>query len=339
VKVAFDSRPLSDPNGIGRYSRCLLNALRETAGAGDEVVNAQRPSTMARGGATDVFHSPWIDGAMLRCQCSTVVTVHNLAALKRRSEHLRTGLRMRLRHLAVQRATTVIVATETLAEDAVTHLRVERDRVVVIPEAADATMYQRPAHEVAAVRARFALPERYLVWVGDLQHPEPGRQLAKLAAAERNLALVLVGPTRPWAHELPNVILTGQVSDDQLAAIHSGAHALVLPSEDEAFGLAAVEALACGTPVVACETRALREVLAGRATFVAAGDLRALITAAEAAERPVRAAPSWSWEDAARATWGVYTRALTPADHAWGAGPSLRARRAGARRLDQIGPQ
>lgn len=339
MKVAFDSRRLSDPNGIGRYSRCLLNALRETAGAGDEVVNAQRPSTIARGGATDVFHSPWIDGAMLRCQCSTVVTVHNLAALKRRSEHLRTGLRMRLRHLAVQRATTVIVATETLAEDAVTHLRVERDRVVVIPEAADATMYQRPANEVAAVRARFALPERYLVWVGDLQHPEPGRQLAKLAAAERNLALVLVGPTRPWAHELPNVILTGQASDDQLAAIHSGAHALVLPSEDEAFGLAAVEALACGTPVVACETRALREVLDGRATFVAAGDLRALIRAAEAAERPVRAAPSWSWKDAARATWGVYKRALTSADRGWDAGPSLRARRAGARRLDQIYPQ
>jgi hypothetical protein len=90
---------------------------------------------------------------------------------------------------------------------------------------------------------------------------------------------------------------------------------------------------------VACETRALREVLAGRATFVAPGDVRALITAAEAVERPVRAAPSWSWEDAARATWGVYMRALTPADNARAAGPSLRARRAGARRLDQIGPQ
>jgi glycosyltransferase involved in cell wall biosynthesis len=339
VKVAFDSRPLSDPNGIGRYSRCLLHALRETAGAGDEVVQAQCPSTLARAGATDVFHAPWIDGALLRCQCPTVVTVHNLSALKRRSEHLRTGLRLRLRHLAVQRATTVIVAAETLADDAVTHLRLERERVVVIPEAADATMYERPADEVAAVRARFALPERYLVWVGDLEHPEPGRQLAKLAAAERKLALVLVGPTRQWAHELPNVILTGQVSDDQLAAIHSGAHALVLPSEDEGFGLAAVEALACGTPVVACETPALREVLAGRATFVAPGDVRALIAAADTVGRPVPAAPSWSWEDAARATWGVYTRTMTPAEHARSAGRRMRARRAGARRLDQLGPQ
>src|SRR6202035_5287567 len=134
---------------------------------------------------------------------------------------------------------------------------------------------------VAAARARFALPEEYLVWVGGLQHPEPGRHVAKLAATPRKLALVLAGPTRPWAHELPNVILTGQVADEDLAAIYSDAHALVLPSDHEGFGLPAVEALACGTPVVACEVAALREVLGDRATFVRPGDMRALIAAAE----------------------------------------------------------
>jgi glycosyltransferase involved in cell wall biosynthesis len=338
--VAFDTRPLSDPNGVGRYSRCLLNALRETAGAGDEVLETSSPSAIARGRSADVFHSPWMDGAMLRCSCPSVVTLHNLAALKRRSEHLRTGLRLHLRHLAVQRAIRVIVPTEAVGGDAVTHLRLERERVVVIAEAADAAMYARPAHEVEAARKRFGLPERYLVWVGDLQHPEPGRQLAKLAAAERALALVLVGPTRPWAHELPNVVLTGQVSDDQLAAIHTGAHALVLPSPEEGFGLAAVEALACGTPVVACDAPALREALAERATFVERGDLRALIAAAEAVHRPAPAAPAWSWQDAARVTWGVYERAMSVTEQPRGAGRTLRARRAGgARRLDGLGPQ
>ncbi len=78
------------------------------------------------------------------------------------------------------------------------------------------------------MRARFQLPERYLVWVGGLRHPDPGKHVAELAATPRELPLVLVGPTRPWAHELPDVILTGQVSDEHLAAIYSGAHALVL---------------------------------------------------------------------------------------------------------------
>jgi glycosyltransferase involved in cell wall biosynthesis len=339
VKVAFDSRPLTDPKGVGRYSRCLLDALRETAGAGDEVVATRRPSSMWRVSHPDVFHSPWMDGAMLHCPCPTVVTVHNLAALKRRSEHLRSGMRLRLRHLAVQRATSVIVPTEAVAQDAVSHLRLEREHVVVVPEAADAAMYARPMHAVAAARTRFSLPEDYLLCVGGLQHPEAARQLAKLAATPRQLALVLVGPTRPWAHELPNVILTGQVSDDDLAAIYSGARALLLPSGEEGFGLPAVEALACGTPVVACDTPALREVLGERATFIPAGDMPALLLAAESARRPAPAAADWSWEDAARATWAVYVRTMSTGKEARSASPPLRRRHAGAGGVDGLGPQ
>ncbi|HEU0250061.1 MAG TPA: glycosyltransferase, partial [Solirubrobacteraceae bacterium] len=154
------------------------------------------------------------------------------------------------------------------------------------------------------------LPERYLLWVGSLRHPDPRKQVAQLAAAPRELPLVLVGPTRPWAHELQDVILTDEVGDDELAAIYSGAHALVLASEDEGFGLPAVEALACGTPVAACEVPALREVFGDRAEFVEPGDMRALIETAQRAVRPAPEPPRWSWQDAARATWRVYRQAL-----------------------------
>ncbi len=312
MKVAFDSRLVSDPDGVGRYSRCLLAALRETAAASDEIVEMQRPTTLARSRSADVLHSPWMDGAMLRSSCPTVVTIHDLAALKRRSELLRGGVRLRLRHLAVQRAARVIVPTEAVAGDVVAHLRIAREQVAVIPEAADAAMYPRPAAAIAAVRARFGLPERFLVWVGGLRHPDPGKHVAKLAAAALELPLVLVGATRPWAHELPGVILTGHVSDEQLAAIYSAAHALVLSCADEGFGLAAIEALACGTPVATCDAPALREVLGERATFVAPGDMEGLIAAGQAARRPAPAPPAWSWQDAARATWSVYAGAAAP---------------------------
>jgi alpha-1,3-rhamnosyl/mannosyltransferase len=266
-----------------------------------------------------------MDGAMLHSPCPMVVTVHDVTRLKRRSEHLRSGLRLRLRHLALQRAAGVIVPTEAVAVDAVHHLQLERERVAIIPEAADPSMYRRGEDAVTAAREQLELPERYIVWVGDLQHPAPGKQLAKLAAAARELPLVLVGRTRPWAHELPDVILTGQLSDEQLAAIYSGANALVLPCESAGFGLTALEALACGTPVVACDAPALREVLGGRATFVAAGDIDGLIAAAEEATRPAPSPPSWSWRDAGRATWNVYAKArealATPRPRRRPAGP------------------
>ena len=309
MKVAYDSRAKGDPRGIGRYVRCMLEALQETAGEGDTLTETHH----ARG--SQVFHSPWLDGAQLRCPCAAVVTIHDLVNLKGRTEYLRSGTRFRLRYLAVQRAERVIVPSEVVAADAQERLDIERERIEVIPEAAAAVMYPRGAQEVAAVRSHYGLPERYLLWVGSMLHPERRKRVAELAQAPRSMPLVLAGPTRQWAHELPDVTLTGQVSDDELAALYSGAHALVFPSDEEGFGLPPVEALACGTPVVACDAPTLREVLGGRATFVARGDMEGLLAAGAAAVRPAPAPLQWSWRDAARATWKVYAAAVAAHTH------------------------
>ncbi len=304
MRVAFDSRAAPDPRGVGRYSKCLLEALRDTSPEGAELVETHRPRRV------DVFHSPWIDGALLRSPCPMVVTLHDLVALKRRSEYLHNGARFRLRYLAAQRAVRVIVPTHAVEQDAIERLGLEPERIVVIGKAPAPSMFRRGEEAIQTVRRRYGLPEEYLLWVGGLTHPEPRKQVAQLAATPRQLPLVLVGPAGPWAHELPDVTLTGFVSDEELAAIYSGAHALVLPSEDEGFGLATVEALACGTPVVVCDVPALREVLDERATFVDCRDLAGLLAAAHEARRPAPAPPAWSWLDAARATWAVYDSAL-----------------------------
>jgi glycosyltransferase involved in cell wall biosynthesis len=280
-----------------------LDALLSSAPDDADVVPTHRPRRV------DVFHAPWLDGAPLRPTCPTVVTIHDLHLLKRRGEALRSGMRFKLRRLAVERATRVIVPTEAVAADAVEHLRLPWERIVVIPEAAANTLRMRPPEVVAQTRQRYGLPEEYLLWVGRLSHPDPRKRVADLASAPRNLPLVLVGSTSRWAEELPGVTLTGHVPDDDLAAIYTGARALVFPSDDEGFGLPAVEALACGTPVVACDVPALREVLADRATFVGLHDVAGLLAAAERAQRPAPPPPSWTWEDAARATWDVYADA------------------------------
>jgi alpha-1,3-rhamnosyl/mannosyltransferase len=318
MKVAYDSRPAKDVRGIGRYARCLLHALRDD-GRG-EIVETRDPRRC------DLFHSPWIDGAMLRSPVPMVVTLHDLVPLKRRGEYLRSGIRFKLRYLAVQRATRVIVPTSAVADDVVSGLQIRREAIAVIREAAAPTFAPRPEAEVVAARERYGLPDSYLLWVGGMRSPDPRKRVAELARATRTMPLVLVGPASRWARELPQVTVTGEVPDDDLAAIYTGAHALVFPSDDEGFGLPPIEALACGTPVVACDVPALREVLDGRAVLAEVNDLDGLLAAAESARRPAPAPPPWTWRDAAEATWNVYEEALS--------GPPARGR--GARSLGPV---
>jgi Glycosyltransferase Family 4 len=133
VRVGFDSRPSAQATGLGRYAGCLLEALRDTASDGDEIFETHRPRR------ADLFHAPWMGGAMLHCPSPMVVTLHDLTAVKRPSERLRCGgIHMPLRRLAVQRATHVIVPDEAVAREAVVELGLERERIVVIPRPSDA---------------------------------------------------------------------------------------------------------------------------------------------------------------------------------------------------------
>jgi glycosyltransferase involved in cell wall biosynthesis len=119
-------------------------------------------------------------------------------------------------------------------------------------------------------------------------------------------ATVLAAGTEALVH------WTGFVPDDELRHLHSGATALVLVSEAEGFGLPAVEAAACGTPVIATVESPLPELLAGGGFFVKPGDTAALADAmvrllSEPAlrramgEHALEAARALSWSDGARA--------------------------------------
>ncbi len=140
MRVAFDSRPGAAGHRAAHYARCLLDALRETAHQGDEIVETHRP----RG--AEVFHSPWFEGAMLHSPCPMVVTIHDVGALTRRSEQLRCGgVHARLRRLALQRATHVIVSSDALAQQALAELGLDYERLVVIPHAVPAGSSQARA--------------------------------------------------------------------------------------------------------------------------------------------------------------------------------------------------
>lgn len=304
LRVAVDARALERPalaeRGIGRYVRCLLDAL------GDRVVPVRKGRARA-----DVIHSPSIDGVSLRPGAPLVVTLHDLVPLKHPETYLRTGLRHRIRYAAVKRAQRVIVPSRAVASDAERLLQIGQDRLHVVHEA------PAPAFRQAERPARLELPERFLLWVGGLDPPDPRKRVEVLAQAVRRrdgLPLVLAGRTGPGARALAahgRVLLTGRVSDEELAGLYTAAEALVFPSEEEGFGLPPVEALACGTPVAAFAGGAVAETLADEpaARLVEPGDVDALVEAAEALAGTRAEPPRRTWEDVAAETWAVYEEA------------------------------
>jgi Glycosyltransferase Family 4 len=161
MRVAFDSRPCVEVRGVGRYSRGLLGGLDRVVGDGIEIVETHRPRHV------DVYHSPWIDGAILRSPCPMVVSIHDINVLTRPSERMRRGgIYLRLRHLALARATHAIVPSEAVAEDAVARLGLEPGRVVVIPPVSEGNALSAWSWEDVA-RATWGVYERAL--------SEPGR--------------------------------------------------------------------------------------------------------------------------------------------------------------------
>ena len=166
---------------------------------------------------------------------------------------------------------------------------------------------------------RLRLPDRFLLWVGGLDPPDPRKGIEPLVARAADgdcPPLVLAGRHDAATAELAvpgRVVLTGRVADEELAALYAAADALVLPSDDEGFGLTPHEALACGTPVAAYAIPALTETLAENAgvRLVPPGDLDALLAAAEELSGQATTPPTRTWADVARETVAVYERALS----------------------------
>ena len=319
MRVAFDARALEAralaERGIGRYASSLLAALL----AADRPVvplRGLRPGRLAaavRRARADLVHQPAVDHASLRPGAPLVVTLHDLAPLKHPGLYLRTGLRFRARYAAVKRAARVIVPSAVVADDAERLLGIATDRIDVIAEA-PAPVF-RPVADPRASLARLPLPERFMLWVGGLDPPDPRKGLPELARlAAPDLPLVIAGRLGPEGAALARpgaVIPVGRLGDGELAALYSAADVFVFPSSDEGFGLPPLEALACGTPVAAFAAGALPDTLADAegARLVDPGDMAALLTAAIDLAGTTGSAPPRTWTDVAAETWTAYESA------------------------------
>jgi glycosyltransferase involved in cell wall biosynthesis len=190
--------------------------------------------------------------------------------------------------LARKMARSVLTVSEAAKREIVAYLGISAERIEVITEGAgEAFRPVASAERRRAVRAEYGIPAeaRILIYVGGFApHKNLERLLeafARIADAEncRDLWLVMVGdPAGAGFHSNyeqltarvratgalhGRVRFTGYVPDEALAALYSDALALVLPSLSEGFGLPALEAMCCGTPVLGARGGAVIEVAGG----------------------------------------------------------------------------
>ncbi len=248
----------------------------------------------------------------LRCPCPAVVTIHDLSFERDRALMGRKD-RLIFRVVvprAVRAARRVLAVSERTKADLVQLYGVGVERIVVTPHGVDPVF--TPA---AAANGR---PHDYVLFVGAIQRRKDPLAAAAAAAAV-GLPLVVVGPAKDagLAGELVRrgAQLRGYVGQDELAELYRGAACLVLPSRYEGFGLPVLEAMACGTPVVAGLDPALREVAQDAALFAAPGELPGAIRRAVADRARLRTAGlerarHFSWDETARRTLDVYLEVL-----------------------------
>ncbi len=344
MRVAIEAAPLSlSSGGLLRYTSELSLALARCFPQDEFFLVSDQPFQLPKGAPHNLRHGGgprntaerrwWLWGltrALSRLGADlihgpdfavpylarrpSVLTLHDLSPWMNRQWHHAAGRVKRRTPILLELglASMVITPSETVRKQAIERFRLRPDRIVTVPEAAAAWFQPTPR----------GMEPPYFLFVGTL---EPRKNLPALLEAWRAVRrhhpvdLVLAGRRRadfPVLAEEPGLRLLGEVPDESLPPLYSGALAFLYPSLYEGFGLPVLEAMQCGACVIA--SRAVSEIAGDAALYAdTAEDLaRAMQSIASEPEslaewraRSMARARLFSWERTARVTYEVYAEA------------------------------
>ncbi len=352
MKIAIDTQStFGQKTGIGQYTSMLLDALRREApehdyheinlGAQVRMRTDRRlwwqqvgvPKQARRYGAA-ILHVPGFDAPMIH-PCPVALTVHDIIGWLF-PQNMPPVARMYWAHwlpFSVRFANLIIADSEATRQDLVTKLHIAEKKISVVHLGVEERFAPQDQQVIAACRAKYKLPNRFILYVGTLE-PRKGidtliEAFAQLAARYTDTHLVLAGKEgwywqpileRIRTHSLENrVHVTGYVADEDLPALYSAATIFAFPSRYEGFGLPPLESMACGTPVVSSNSSSLPEVVGEAGLLVVPDNPAALVSQiesilanptlhAELSSKGRAQANKFTWAKTAQATLEVYYR-------------------------------
>jgi glycosyltransferase involved in cell wall biosynthesis len=272
------------------YSDCGLPELSKRHGVPVRII-PRRPTvwwdqvSLPRRLAKDnisVFLSPYYKGP-LWASCPVVLTIHDLLFIEYlgRARPVYDRAMTWLASLYAGRASAIITDSEYARRTIVSRLGLGSERVTVIPLSVAPEFRPVPFSEDAG--RRYAVRRPYVLHVGNfLPHKNLVRLVQAFAglteAVRKDCSLVLAGDCSGRRDSVLDearrlgierrVVLTGVIADADLPALYAGCEVFIMPSLDEGFGLPAVEAMACGAPVIASDRASLPEVVGDAALLV-----------------------------------------------------------------------
>jgi glycosyltransferase involved in cell wall biosynthesis len=272
-----------------------------------------------------------------------VVVIHDVAPLRHPEWYGRAyvGWQRALLPRLARRARMVIAVSEFARGEIASVLGVSREGVEVVPNGVDDRFSPAADPEPARLAHRLEGPYALAVGTRIARKNLPALERAARSLHEAGIELVAAGSGRGYMRaeepgsdrrsdstiaargEQPGVRPLGYVAEDLLPGLYAGARALAMPSLYEGFGLPCLEAMACGTPVVAADRGALPETCGGAALLVDPGDGGALAEALLAAttdesqrgrliEAGRERAAGFTWRRAAERTDDLIGKLLSP---------------------------
>ena len=295
---------------------------------------------MCRREGLDVYHAT---GYVVspRFNIPTVVSVYDTISLERK--HLTTNLNALHYRWAIPRgirsARRIVVPSEYVRNRLADTVRTDEDKIRVVPLGVSPSFVRLERSEVCRrLQAVFQeIPESFVLFVGNIERKKNLHTLVSAFAnsqcrEQMKVKLVLAGK---GGNALPtvwgtirekrieeDVILPGYVSDATLVALYNAASLVVYPSTMEGYGLPPLEAMACGTPVVASQAGSIPEVVGDAALLVNPERIDELTEALDRVllshetreslvTRGFRRSKTYSWKRTAELMAEIYREACT----------------------------